>query len=184
MPAECEAGFLLDEHPTLTHYLTLGDPCLPTGTTGSWNSFTGSSDGWIPVAFDLSAYAGQQVEIVVSYVTDPFTGGTGVIVDDTRLTTVGRRPSQAEGFEDGPRRVGRARTPPTGSPGNTSDFERTAGLGGITAAITTADTVLLGFGLEQLETDGARADDRRRRPRLLRQHRLNPPSIWRHPSTA
>ena len=31
----------------------------------------------MPVAFDLSAYAGQQVEIVVSYVTDPFTGGTG-----------------------------------------------------------------------------------------------------------
>ena len=33
------------------------------------------SGGWQEVAFDLSAYAGQQVEIVVSYVTDPFTGG-------------------------------------------------------------------------------------------------------------
>ena len=44
-------------HPFLTHYLTLGNPCLATGTTGAWNSFTGDSGGWTHVAFDLSAYA-------------------------------------------------------------------------------------------------------------------------------
>ena len=138
----------------MSRYLTVGDPCLPTGTSGSWNSFTGTSPGWIPVAFDLSAFAGSQVEINVSYVTDPFSGGTGVIVDDTRLTTVAG-PSEAEGFEDG---LGAwaVLDAPEGSPGNTSAFEVTRALGGITAAIATADTVMFGFGLEQLETDKAR----------------------------
>ncbi len=86
LPAECEAGFYIGLHPNLAAYLTLGDPCTPTAP-GAWNAFTGDSGGWQPVRFDLSAYAGQQVEIVISYVTDPVTGGTGVIVDDTRLTT-------------------------------------------------------------------------------------------------
>ena len=34
VPTECEAGFYMGAHPQLEHYLTLGDPCLPTGTTG------------------------------------------------------------------------------------------------------------------------------------------------------
>ncbi len=46
---------------------------------------------------------------------------------------------------------------PEGSPGNVVNFERGFGIGGITAAVTTADTVVLGFGLEQLEDPGARA---------------------------
>ncbi|MET0725070.1 MAG: M14 family zinc carboxypeptidase [Leifsonia sp.] len=154
VPAECEAGFLLDEHPALEAYLTPGDPCLPTGTTGAWNAFTASSGGWVPVSFDLSAYAGKQVEITVSYVTDPGSGGTGLIVDDTRLeTTAGT--TEAEGFETG---LGAWTVPgaPASSPGNASDFERTRGLGGIVAAVATPDTVMLGFGLEQLATDADR----------------------------
>ncbi len=148
VPAECEAGFLLGEHPWLAHYLTLDDECTATGTTGTWNSFTGSSDGWIPVAFDLSAYAGQRVEIVISYVSDPFTGGAGLIVDDTRLVT-NAGTVDAEGFETG---FGpwAALGPPAGSPPSSTGFERSTGLGGIIAATVTDDTVLLGFGLEQL----------------------------------
>ncbi len=92
-PTECEAGFYAGVHPQLLHYLTLTNPCTPTGTTGEWNALTGSSGGWIPVSYDLSAYAGQQIELVVSYATDPGTGGLGVIIDDTKLvTTGGRRP--------------------------------------------------------------------------------------------
>ncbi|GGP06897.1 hypothetical protein LDL08_10280 [Nonomuraea glycinis] len=64
VPSECEAGFPLAGHP-----------CAATGTSGSWNRFTGNSGGWQPVAFDLSAYAGRQVEVSVSYVTDPGSGG-------------------------------------------------------------------------------------------------------------
>ena len=109
-------GFLLDLHPWLEHYLTPGDPCLTPGTTGEWNAFTGSSGGWIPVAFDLSAYAGQQVEVVVSYVTDPATGGLGAIVDDTKLVTTDGT-TQAEGFEEG-FGAWRCSAPPEGSPDN------------------------------------------------------------------
>ena len=76
-------------HPFLAHYLTVGNPCANTGTTGAWNSFTGESDGWEQVAFDLSAYAGKQVEVSIAYVSDPFTGGTGLFIDDTRVTTTG-----------------------------------------------------------------------------------------------
>jgi hypothetical protein len=156
VPTECEVGFLLDEHPHLEHYLTLGDPCLPTGSTGEWNSFTGTSPGWLPVSFDLSAFAGTPVEVVVSYVTDPFTGGTGLIVDDTRLV-IGGVVSEAEGFEGG---LGAWSVlgAPESSPGNASDFERTLGLGGIVAVTATPDTLMFGFGLEQLESDAARAD--------------------------
>lgn len=156
VPTECEAGFLLDEHPHLEHYLTLGNPCLPTGSTGEWNSFTGTSPGWVPVSFDLSAFAGGEVEVVVSYVTDPFTGGTGLIVDDTRLV-VGGVATEAEGFEGG---LGAWSVlgAPESSPGNASDFERTLGLGGIVSAVVTPDSVMLGFGLEQLSTDAERAD--------------------------
>ncbi|WP_022893798.1 M14 family metallopeptidase [Agromyces subbeticus] len=156
VPAECEAGFFVDEHPQLEHYLTVGDPCTPTGSSGQWNSFTASSNGWVPVSFDLSAFAGQQVEIVVSYVTDPFTGETGLIVDDTSLEVAGV-PTEAEGFESG---LGAWTVPgaPETSPGNASDFERTRGLGGVVSAVRAADSIMLGFGLEQLESDAARAD--------------------------
>jgi hypothetical protein len=154
VPAECEVGFLLDLHPWLEHYLTRGNPCAPNGSSGAWNSFTGASDGWIPVAFDLSAYAGQQVELVISYVSDPFTGGTGLAVDDTRIVT-NAGPRDEDGFEDG---IGgwTLLGAPEGSPANVQDFEVSAGLGGITASVTTDDTILLGFGLEQLATDDER----------------------------
>jgi bacillopeptidase F (M6 metalloprotease family) len=36
---------------------------------------TGDSGGWQKVAFDLSAYAGGSVEVSISYVTDPASGG-------------------------------------------------------------------------------------------------------------
>lgn len=85
VPTDCEQEYYIGLHPNLLKYLTQGDPCTTPGsaTPGLWNSFTGESDGWQPVAFDLSAYAGQQVEVIVSYVTDPVTGGSGVIIDGT-----------------------------------------------------------------------------------------------------
>ena len=53
-PAECEPdGFLLQLHPFLEHYLG-GAGCAGPGTTGEWNSFTGSTGGWEDVAFDLN----------------------------------------------------------------------------------------------------------------------------------
>lgn len=152
VPAECEVGFLLEEHPFLEHYLTLGaTECTPTGTTGSFNAMTANSGGWQPVSFDLSAFAGGEVEIAVSYVSDSASGGVGAFVDDTSLVVDGVA-TEAEGFEAG---LGAWSVPgaPEGSPGNAIDFTRSSNL--LAASITTPDTVLFGFGLEQIGTSAA-----------------------------
>jgi hypothetical protein len=154
VPAECEVGFLLADHPFLEHYLTQGeDACAPTGTTGSWNAMTGNSGGWQQAAFDLSAYAGSQIEVSISYVTDPGFGGLGVVVDDTRLV-IGGTAVEPEGFEGG---LGAwsVTGPPAGSQANGAAFGRSQSLFG--AAVTTPDTVLFGFGVEQVEDPAARA---------------------------
>jgi hypothetical protein len=156
-PTQCEDEFLLDMHPFLTHYLTLGDPaCATTGTTGSWNSFTGESGGWTPVAFDLSAYAGQSVDVKISYVTDPNTGGIGVFVDDTRLTTTAGE-IDADGFEADPG-LWSIEGAPAGSAPNSGDFQFAGTLVEVAASVTTEDSVLLGYGIEQLATPAEQAD--------------------------
>jgi hypothetical protein len=154
VPLECEAGYFLAMHPFLTHYLTPGNPCTNTGTTGAWNSFTGSSGGWRQTAFDLSAYAGQRVEVSIAYVSDPFTGGTGLFIDDTKVTTTGGT-LDAEGFETGlgPWTIAGA---PAGSPGNVSEFVRSRAVIDWTSATVTDDSVLFGFGLEQVATPAER----------------------------
>jgi Zinc carboxypeptidase len=155
VPAQCEAGFLLETHPFLAHYITGGNPCTNTGSSGQWNAFTGVSDGYIPASVDLSAYAGKQVEISISYVTDPSTGGAGAFVDNTRLvTSEGVR--ESHGFENGPGpwTVG---GPPTGSPPNGTDWQIGPEVD-LHAGTATRDTLMLGFGIEQLATDAQRAD--------------------------
>ncbi|MFF8828872.1 M14 family zinc carboxypeptidase [Streptomyces sp. NPDC015131] len=155
VPADCAEGYYLAGHPFLAHYLTLGeDGCTATGTTGAWHAFTGTSGGWQPVSVDLSAYAGKRVEVSVSYVSDPGTGGTGVFVDDTELIVGGTR--EGEGFETsfGPWSVS---GPPAGSPGNAGDWARSPALFHSRAAVTTRDTVLFGFGLEHVPDPSSRA---------------------------
>ncbi|MFF0447794.1 M14 family zinc carboxypeptidase [Streptomyces sp. NPDC004609] len=156
VPAECDAGFYVNQHPFLRHYLTVGDDgCAATGTTGAWNSFTGASDGWRAASFDLSAYAGKQIEVSVSYITDPSDGGRGVFVDDTKLVTGGGEQG-AEGFETslGP---WSAAGPPAGSPALRGNWQRSQDLYPSASAVTTRDTVLIGFGLEHVPA----ASDRR-----------------------
>ncbi|MEV6840917.1 M14 family zinc carboxypeptidase [Streptomyces sp. NPDC051133] len=156
VPSECGAGFLIGEHPWLKHYLTLtGTTCTPSGTSGAWNSFTGSSNGWRQVGFDLSAYAGRSVEISLAYVTDPGSGGHGVLVDDASLV-VGGTARQTDGFESS---LGawHVAGPPEGSPAVLKDWARTGTLFQTYGAVTTDDTVLLGFGLEQVPSAADRA---------------------------
>ncbi|MFJ6660022.1 M14 family zinc carboxypeptidase [Streptomyces sp. NPDC091377] len=156
VPAECEAGFLLQAHPALTRYLTRGaDGCTASGTSGSWNSLTGASSGWQQVSFDLSAYAGKTVELSLSYVTDPGTGGRGVLADEAGLV-VGGTATGTEGFETS---LGAWAVPgpPTGSPAVVEDWARTGELFRTHGAVTTDDTVLLGFGLEHLTSASDRA---------------------------
>ncbi|MFI8188101.1 M14 family zinc carboxypeptidase [Streptomyces sp. NPDC085946] len=156
VPEECSAGFYVGEHPWLRHYLTVGqDGCTATGTTGAWHSLTGASGGWQQVEFDLSAYAGKTVEVAISYVTDPGTGGRGVLADEASLVTGGTA-RETEGFETS---LGAWKVlgPPAGSPAVLNDWARTGALFRTYGAVTTEDTVLLGFGLEHL----ASAADRR-----------------------
>ncbi|MFC8491926.1 M14 family zinc carboxypeptidase [Streptomyces sp. NPDC057235] len=154
-PADCGEGYYVRGHPFLAHYLTVGeDGCAATGTTGSWNAFTGPSNGWRQASVDLSAWAGRKVEVSLSYVSDPGTGETGAFVDDVRLVT--GTTTEAEGFETS---LGAWSTPgaPAGSPGNGSDWTRSGALFHSWAAVTTRDTVLLGFGLEHVPGTAERA---------------------------
>ncbi|MEU9983409.1 M14 family zinc carboxypeptidase [Streptomyces sp. NPDC050856] len=149
VPADCGEGFYLRGHPFLARYLTLGpDGCAATGTTGSWHAFTGASNGWRSAGVDLSAYAGKRVELSLSYVTDSGTGGTGAFVDATELV-VGGAARGTEGFEVS---LGdwSLPGPPPGSPGGRGDWTRSPALFHSSAAVTTRDTVLLGFGLEHV----------------------------------
>ncbi|MFP3990543.1 M14 family zinc carboxypeptidase [Streptomyces sp. E11-3] len=149
VPVECEAGYFMAGHPFLTHYLTrTADGCTAGGTSGGWNSFTGSSDGWQQVSFDLSAYAGKKVELALSYVTDPAFGGRGLFADNARLA-VGGEVRETEGFEGalGSWAVADA---PAGSPLVTGDWASTGELYQSHAAVTARNSVLLGFGLEHV----------------------------------
>ncbi|MFH8975549.1 M14 family zinc carboxypeptidase [Streptomyces sp. NPDC017890] len=155
VPAECAAGFYVGEHPWLERYLTLSDDgCSAAGTTGRWNSLTGSSGGWQQVEFDLGAYAGKSVEVSIAYVTDPGSGGRGVLADDTSLV-VGGTATATEGFETS---LGawQVAGPPAGSPAVLKDWTRAGTLFQTYGAVTTDDTVLLGFGLEHLTDPAAR----------------------------
>ena len=155
VPADCEQGFLLELHPFLERYLTGGNPCTNTGTSGAWNSFTGATDGWTQAAADLSAYAGQQVELSITYVTDPAFGGVGAFVDDTRVVAGGSTLS-ADGFEE-PTSTWAVTGPPEGSPPTVAEWEFGEHLVDFFAGTATEDSLLLGFGLEQLATDEERA---------------------------
>ncbi|MFF3335918.1 M14 family zinc carboxypeptidase [Streptomyces sp. NPDC002888] len=151
VPADCEAGFFVQAHPALTRYLTFsGNACTATGTSGSWNSFTGASAGWQEVSFDLSAYAGKKVEVSLSYITDPGSGGRGVLADNASVV-IGGNAVETEGFETS---LGAWSTPgpPAGSPAVVTDWGRSGALFQTYGAVTTDDTVLLGFGLEHLAT--------------------------------
>lgn len=156
VPEECGAGFFVNGHPFLRRYLTLdAGGCVPQGSSGSWNSFTGVSGGWKQVSFDLSAYAGKSVEVSLAYITDPGSGGRGVFADEARVS-VGAVDQPAEGFETS---LGAwsAQGAPAGSPDVPGDWSRSGELFKSYASVTTRDTVLLGFGLEHLPTAADRA---------------------------
>ena len=153
----CPAGWH-DLHPHLAHYQTVvaGDPdptCTSTGTTGEWNAAWGSSSGWQQWSVDLSAYAGGQVELSLSYASDWGTQGLGVFLDDIVVST-GEGSTDFETDLAGWEVAGS----PPGSAANFNDYQRITGAGFPEAAVvTTADTVYMGFGLEGITGAEARA---------------------------
>jgi hypothetical protein len=148
----CPAGWR-DLHPQLDHYETLAaGGCSSTGTTGAWNGATGDSAGWVQWDVDLSAYAGGQVELSISYISDWSTQGLGAFLDD-----ITGPDGSSTSFGDG---LGgwTVAGPPPGSGANGNDWSRTGAAGFPEAAVVrTNRSLLLGLGLEQVDTDANRA---------------------------
>ena len=113
-------------HPFLEHYQAdNGDgTCSPAGTSGAWWAATGTSDGYEHWAVDLSAYAGSDVEVSISYASDDVVQLSGVVrrrhhrLHRRRFHVVRgrwRHPGRLDGSR-GTRRAARP-TPTTGSSG-------------------------------------------------------------------
>lgn len=154
--SSCESGWQDQLHPQIERYQTLNPDgtCSPTGTTGEWHAVAGSGNGWETWDLDLSAFAGSEVELVISYVTDWGTLGTGVFVDDTSVIVDGATVRQTSFETDlgGWEILG----PPEGSSGGTEGWVRSEAVVVTWAAITTPDTVLHGFGFEGITTEAER----------------------------
>jgi immune inhibitor A len=58
---------------------------LDPNSQNEGNGITGSSDGWLPVSFDLADYAGQSVLLQFRYVTDGAAVGKGLLADAIRV---------------------------------------------------------------------------------------------------
>ena len=167
-------------------------PVRSTGTTGEWNAFSGESGGWRNVSFDLSRYAGRPVDVKVSYVANTIVGaknGIGVFVDDTRVTTTAGV-LDADGFESDTSPWTVEGPPPGSPPADGSRFAIGPELIAVAPSVSTADTVLLGYGLEALATPEERADVLGRAlAHVQRRHapatrRYPPFERWRRAATA
>jgi hypothetical protein len=139
----CPAGWVDQIHTFLAHYMDAA--CNPTGTTGAWNALTGNSGGWQQVEMDLSAYAGKNVEIFITYASDWATQGLGAFVDDIELSGY-----PLEDFESGPG-MWAASTAPGSTASNNWVWVTGAGIPE-GPAVRTPDTVYLGFGFEAIDT--------------------------------
>ena len=144
--------FWLQENPFLGHYITrtvAGDvvTCTPTGTSGAWNAATGNSAGYQDWKVDLSAYKGKQVELSITYATDPAVTGLGLFLDDVSITD-GATTLATTSFEDG---LGGWAVPgaPADSGANSADWKQSTSLGYVDGpGVATGHSLYWGFGLE------------------------------------
>ena len=146
-------------HPFLEHYQTLNadGTCSPTGSTGTppgtWNAASGNSNGWQQWNIDLAPFAGDQIEISISYVSDWSSQGLGVFLDDVTLL------GETTSFETGDLGGWTVPGPPEGSAPNANDFQRITGAGFPEgAAVAMDDSVLQGYGIEGITGDTNRRD--------------------------
>ena len=139
-------------HPWLERYQ--GSDCSGANpdTGGTWNASSGRSDGWEEWNVDLTSYAGEQVEVSISYVSDWAIQGLGVWVDDITVST-GEGSTGFEADMGGWTVPG----PQPGSGANPNDFFRTASVGFEEAAVVaTEDTLYFGFGFEGVRSQAER----------------------------
>ena len=114
----------LDLNPFLEHYVTPvlvdpGDPstpdddfyvCDPAGTSGVWHAASGQSEGWETWSVALADAAGapRQVEVSITYASDGFVQGRGVVIDEVVVSTG----QGSTGFEDDGNTLDGWTTPP------------------------------------------------------------------------
>jgi len=132
-------------HPFLLHYWSA--TCEPTGTTGQWHAFTGSSGGWTDWDVDLSAYAGKKIELRLSVITDWGTLGLGTWVDDWKLTD-GATTLESNDFEQDLDASWLIGPPPPGTAVPVNGWTRRGEQFTEGGVVATDDTVYTGFGFE------------------------------------
>jgi hypothetical protein len=133
-------------HPFLLHYYnTECEPTAETGT-GTWNAFTGNSSGWADWTVDLTPFAGQQVELFITNVTDWGTLGLGTWIDDLKVTLDDQEVESNDfeagngGWEPAP--------PPAGTEFDDANWTRATQQFTEGGVVGTKDTILTGFGFE------------------------------------
>ena len=63
--------------------------CDPVGTSGEWHATSGTSDGWETWSVALADAGGapRQVEVSITYASDGFVQGRGVVIDEITVST-------------------------------------------------------------------------------------------------
>ena len=76
-------------HPFLKHYQSAkpDGTCASTGSSGTWNAASGVGEAWEEWKVDLSAYAGSDVELSITYASDAETAYNGLFIDDIAVST-------------------------------------------------------------------------------------------------
>lgn len=111
-------------YPFLERYIGVpsetGEGCLTSANTAPWWAASGQSAGNERWTIDLSAYAGRDVEVALSYASDFVVQGRGVFVDDIAVSSgAGDTSFEDDGdVLDGWVIAG----PPAGSPENGNDW--------------------------------------------------------------
>jgi hypothetical protein len=156
-------------HPFLNHYQTFNaadGTCSNTGNIGTppggWNAGNGSSAGWQQWSIDLAPYANSQVEVSITALSDwGLQQFPGVFIDDIEVSTG----EGSTSFEDDADPMDGWSVPgaPQDEAGiegpNLNDWVRRGGFGiKEGAAITTPDSVYLGFGFEGISGATTRVD--------------------------
>ncbi|MEA2450947.1 MAG: hypothetical protein QOG63_2879 [Thermoleophilaceae bacterium] len=155
--------FWLNTNPFLRHYITRSpDPaggfaCTPTGTSGSWNAATGNSNGFQDWNVDLTPYAGKQVELSITYATDPAVQGLGIFLDDVNIAGNGQTIASTS-FEDGTLAPFALGASPADSGHVFRNWQASQSKGFEDGpGVHTSRSVLLGFGLEGVNGSGKRS---------------------------
>jgi len=156
----CSADFWFPLVPFLSHYMAVegeGEEarCVPNGSTGAWHAATGDSGGWQEWVVDLSGWSHWRVEVSIAYISPfgSFINDPGVMIDDASIVVDGVAETTSfeddlAGWEPG--------SPPSPSGPPPPFFRASLADWPFGAAVVTDDTILLGFGLEDVVPAEAR----------------------------